>query len=224
MVQGSKEWLDKNFPIIEASKLSLKDKFLEYEPKTNHQKRLKRTLTVAINAGLNDFRRPAMDPSFKDDKIVYEAGLMPATGKSFNWWSENAKKFMPEKNSRLGTGTQYDAFLGVLIKYLINEGVYTVSKAWWAVCDDSKELGHYCNSKNAKGSFEATGSRRIGLFYDLANTNKFLSHDNDNSSDFLFAGGSYKIDSYSCPLSFWFPISRSDPGGAMCVGWLVLDV
>ena len=220
MVQGSKEWFDKMFPIVEASKLSLDDEFLKYEPETYHQEWLKETLMVGIKTGLKDFRRPAMDPSFKDDKIVYEASLMPAVGKSCNWWHENAKKFMPVRNSRLGTEIQYAAFLGVLIKYLINEMGYTVSEAWEAVGEDSKELGHYWNSENAKHDYEATGRRPIGLFFDLANTHKILG--DDDGSVCWFAGGNCKNYSSTFPLADIFSVNLHD-----CyddgVWWLVLD-
>ena len=220
MVQGSKEWFDKMFPIVEASKLSLDDEFLKYEPETYQQKWLKEILTAEIKDGLKDFRRPAMDPSFKNGKIVYEAGLMPVTGKSCYWWYENAKKFMPERNSRLGTKTQYVAFLGVLIKYLINKG-YTVSQAWQAVCDDSKKMGHYLNSENAKHSFEATGCRQIGLFYDLANTHKILG--NYDGSVFKFASGYYDNDSNYFALVFMLTEDNPDYCYDNAVGWLVLD-
>ena len=212
---------DRKFPVVEASKLKLTDEFLKYEPKTKWQKWLKETLTVGIKAGLKDFRRPAMDPSFKDGKIVYEAGMKPAVGKSCNWWRENAKKFMPERNSRLGTDTQYAAFLGLRIKYLINEMGYTVSQAWKAVCDDSKELGHYRNSENAKHDFEATGSRPIGLFYDLANTCKILS--NDNGTVFWLAGGFYGCNSYRFPLADMYAVYCPYLSYFGSVGWLVLD-
>ena len=221
MVQGSKEWFEEMFPIVEASKLSLDDEFMRHKTKTVRQKWLKETLMVSIKAGLKDFRRPTMDPSFKDDKIVYEAGLMPATRKSCNWWRENAKKFMPERNSRLGTETQYAAFLGVLIKYLINEMGYTVSQAWKAVCDDSKELGHYWNSENAKRSFESTGSRLIGLFYDLANTCKILS--NDDGSVFRLAGGVCYGLGDGNPLAGMYTVNGPYGSYGCGVGWLVLD-
>ena len=213
---------ERKFPIVEASKLSLDDEFLKYEPETYQQEWLKETLMVGIKTGLKDFRRPAMDPSFKDDKIVYEAGLMPAVGKSCNWWHENAKKFMPERNSRLGTEIQYAAFLGVLIKYLINEMGYTVSEAWEAVGEDSKELGHYWNSKKAKQSFEATGSRLIGLFYDLTNTAKLLS--NDDGSVFWIAGGGFNLTSNNFPLADMNTLDiMLNRNLSYCVGWLVLD-
>ena len=221
MVQGSKEWFDKMFPIVEASKLSLKDKFLKHEPTSICQKKFKEVLTAGIEAGLKDFRRPAMDPSLKDDKIVYEAGLMPATGKSCDWWRENAKNFMPERNSRLGTETQYAAFLGILIKYLVKERGYTVSQAWYAVCDDSQNLGHYWNSKNAKHGIEATGSRMIGLFYDLANTFKILY--NDEGSVFLLAGGGCNHSSNFFPLAYMYSLFDPDNVYSVSVGWLVLD-
>ena len=222
---------EQKFPIVEASKLSLEDDFLKHEPKTHFQRMLKESLIAGLKSGLKDFRRPVMDPSFKDDKIVYEAGLMPATGKSCIWWRENAKKFMPERNSRLGNVTEYAAFLGVLIKYLINEMGYTVSQAWEAVCNDSKELGHYRNSENAKNSFESTGSRMIGRLYDLANTSKILSIDNLFDSlrvgashfEFLRAGGSYDVYSKNFPFAGLYVIIEIDTSNFYSVGWLVLD-
>ena len=55
---------------------------------------------------------------------------------------------MPERASRLGIKTEYIAFLGVLIKKLVDSG-WKVDDAWDAVCNDSKKLGHYWNSENA---------------------------------------------------------------------------
>lgn len=72
-------------------------------------------------------------------------GQKPAVGKSYNSWIEIVK------NSKwcIGTKSQYIAFLGVLIKRIVDKG-WTVDEAWKAVCSDSKKLGHYINSDNAK--------------------------------------------------------------------------
>ena len=152
--------------LIEASKLSLKDAFMRHKPKTEAEKKFKDTLTEVIKSGIEDFYRPAMDPSFADKektKIHYMAGEKPAVGKSYNWWKEAVK----DSKWCFGTKAQYVAFLGVLIKMLVAKG-WTCCEAWDAVCNDSKNLGHYWDSDNAKHQFEDTGSREVCNFFDLA--------------------------------------------------------
>ena len=162
------------FKLVEASKLSLDDEFMNYEARTFEEILFKKSLTKAIQSGLKDFYRPVLDPSFGEDGgICYAYGRKPAIGKSHNWWKKTAKDFMPNRGSRLGTSTEYVAFLGVLLKDLVKNG-WTKAKAWEAVCKDSKELGHYNNSENAKHEYEHTGSREIVGYYDLGNVYKIL--------------------------------------------------
>lgn len=215
---------EEKFPIVRASQLSLEDAFLKHEPTTDQQRRLKDSLIAGIKAGLKDFRCPAMDPSLDEDgNLVYEVGKMPAVGHSARFWAKKFKQFMPKKNSRMGTLRQRDALLGLLIKYLTEEEKWEVSETWEAVCDDSKKLGHYWNSENAKHDFETTGSRKVWLFWDWANTFKIIADDN-SASAFLLGGGDYDDFSYICPLadvnSMNLP-SNYYPGS---VAWLVLDV
>lgn len=185
--------------LIEASKLSLKDAFMSHEPQTETEEDFKTTLTEVIKNGIEDFYRPAMDPSFADEaktKIHYMAGEKPAVCKSYNWWKETVK----DSKWCLGTKNQYIAFLGVLIKMLVVEEGWAVNEAWNAVCNDSKKLGHYSNSDNAKHQFEDTGSREICGFFDLANTYKILSKD-EEVDGFWLAGGCCNDDSCSYPLA-----------------------
>lgn len=214
---------EEKFPIVRASELSLEDAFLKHEPTTYLQKRLKDSIIAGIKAGLKDFRCPAMDPSLdKHGNLVYEVGRDPAVGNSAKFWAKKLKQFMPERNSRMGTVRERDALLGFLIKYLIEEQGYEVAEAWKAVCDDSRNLGHYRNSKNAKHDFEATGSRKVWLFWDWANTCKVIA-DNNSASAFWHGGGNY-IYNGECSLAG--VDAEDDPnydyGGG--VAWLVLDV
>ena len=228
---------DDIFVCIKASELSLNDEFMQYQPKIEIEKKFKYLLKEVIKEGIADFWRPRMDPSIEQGKICFKLGMEPAVGKSCQWWRDNAKKFNPKRNSRLGTKSQYIAFLGVLIKTLVAEG-WNIDEAWYAVCNDSKELGHYKNSENAKYEFEPTGSRVIAGFYDLANTNKILEEDEEDKTSYcvLFANGEYKED-----YGFWFGsgdcFTRSYCGYLaylghddrwycdldMSVGWLVLS-
>ena len=196
--QNNNEIANDECILVEASKLSLKDVFMSHKPKTEAEKKFKSTLTEVIANGIEDFYRPAMDPSFADKacrKIHYMAGDLPAVGKSYIWWEATVK----DSKWCLGTKAQYVAFLGVLIKMLVAKG-WTCCEAWNAVCNDSKNLGHYNNSDNAKQQFEYTGSREICGFFDLANTYKILATD-EEAGGFWMASGCYRNFCYATPLA-----------------------
>ena len=211
--------------LIEASTLNLNDEFMRYEPENREEKELKEWLSEVIKSGLKDFYRPVLDPSFNDDKtgICYEFGRKPAVGMTYKWWEKAARKF--NKNCRLGTIDEYVAFLGVLIKKLIETG-WSASEAWMAVCRYSCEIGNYRDSKDSKEELENTGSREVCGFYDLANTQKMLA-------DFLIAGGYYYLCSYcNSSLADFFSCCHyfSDENYAYnkeehhyAVGWLVIE-
>ena len=208
---------------VEAESLSLDDEFMKYKPKTEQEEETKALIKEAIEKGVKNFYRPIMDPSFTKtgENIRYEKGRGPAVGKSYNWWKKVAEEYCPERNSRLGTRLEYAAFLGVLIKNLVAEG-RSISWAWNAVCNDSKELGHYRNSENAKCKFEPTGSRQICDYYDLANTYKILAEDNE-AGGFWLAGGCYFNYSDNNPLAGLNLDSCRDCDYHYSVGWLVLS-
>ena len=227
-VEMSTEGANENdvFVLCEASKLSLDDEFMKHTPCSGNESKLKRLLKEAIKSGLKDFYRPVYDPSFdKDGNICYVADAKPAVEKSYNWWKETAKRFCPERGSRLGTEKEYIAFLGILIKKLSESG-WSIAEAWNAVCNDSKELGHYLNSSNAKHKLESTGSRKICVFYDLANTFKILSED-EEFGGFWRAGGYFGFFGNFFPLAFleyynyYYKYHNIDLSN--CVGWLVLE-
>jgi len=214
---------DGDLILIEAEKLSMNDTFMKYKPKTDEEKEAKKLISEAIKKKVKNFYRPKYDPSFTKDGngICFISGKKPAVGKSYNWWYDIAKKCNPELNSRLGTRLQYGAFLGLLIKKLIKEGK-TVEWAWNAVCNDSRELGHYWNSENAKHDFEPTGSRMICGFYDLANTYKILAEDEEAGGFWLAGGHSYK-DGYYYPLADLSRDYNRNRSSVDSVGWLVLS-
>ena len=219
---------DDTFVWIEASKLSLNDEFIHYAPQTDKERELRTLLVEAIKSGgLRDFKRPKYDPSMRDViEIYYEPGKAPAVDKMYNWWNGAANRFKPEYNSRLGTRTEYVAFLGVLIKKLVENG-WSVKEAWDAVCNDSIKLGHYWNSENTKHNFtkddlEPTGSREICGFYDLANCRKILAKEKDGG--FWLAGGDCQNSSNRCPLANFEYIDGGQCYGYLfAVGWIVLD-
>jgi hypothetical protein len=193
---------------------------MKYKPRTEGEYRTKDLIDEAIGSQVKNFYRPIMDPYFTANGIGYVAGKKPAVGKSYDWWVDTAKKYAPSRKSRLGTRLEYGAFLGVLIKKLVEEGK-SVEWAWNAVCNDSKELGHYWNSENAKHEFEPTGSRIICGFYDLANTCKILAED-EEAGGFWLAGCNYNCISYCYSLAALSHLTYRYCGGSNSVGWLVL--
>lgn len=208
--------------LVEASKLSLDDKFMQYKPEEGtNEARFKESLTNVIQSGVSDFWRPNMDPSFDEtgESICYVAGKGPAVGKSKNWWKEVAKKVGLQE----GTEKQYIAFLGCLIKKLVEKG-WEVSQAWYAVCSDSRKLGHYRNSAHAKYGLELTGSREVCDFYDLGNTCKILAEDEEEKvGGFWIAGGHFNMYSHCFPLADLVLDNNVNYDGNFCVGWLVVN-
>ena len=212
---------DEVFPIIDLNKL-IGHKLLEHKPKNEQQKRLLGDIQRGIYLKLPAFRAPYMDPSTEEGKIVFKPGNRPVVGPSPVWWKETWKNFMPSKNSRIGTELHWAAFLGIQMMYLVEEKNYSVKKAWKAVCNNSRRLGHYWNSPGAKHGFEPTGSRKVGNFYDLANTSKIL--EKWDASGFLFASGKCHNCSYEHPLASLIESDYPKVGDCYSVGWLVLDV
>jgi len=189
------------FVLIESEKLSLNDEFMKHKPQCDSQINGKRLITEAINSKVQNFYHPRYDPSFsvQQNGVCYVPGKMPAVGKSYKWWKEVAKNYSPKHNSHLMTRLERGAFLGWLIKTLVNDGA-PIELAWNYVCSNSKRLGHYLDSPYAKNTFEPTGSRGIFGIYDLGNTYKVLAEENE-SEGFLVTGGAYFHNSAIYPLA-----------------------
>ena len=226
--KNTQEYLEEYFPVVKASTLSLKDDFLKHKPESVAQRLFKRRLIRAIRSGLSDFRAQRMDPSFDESgQICYKSGMKPAVGRTVKWWKKKAKEFMPEKESRIGTTNERIAFLALFLKYLIEENGYTVSDAWRAICDQSKDLGHYWDSERPKYDFELTGSRKVGEWYDFCNTYKITVEENGTFSLF---GGYFKNHGDFYPLADWcnYDIPNYDCNHDydyefdFSVGWIVM--
>jgi len=210
------------FVLVPASNLSLTDDFMRHTPKTEREKELRKELVEVIRKRVPDFYRPRFDPSFDEyGEISYQPGACPAVGKSYNWWEEHAKAFCPECKSRLGTKSEYVAFLGVLIKKLVESG-WSIEGAWNAVCNDSHELGHYWNSDGALHKFEPTGSREICSVCDLANTYKILAED-EEAGGYWIACGTYDCNGINNSLADLSLCRYCKYEYYGRVGWLVLE-
>lgn len=161
-----KREVEDSFVLIEPSKLSLCDELMKYVPNNPKEVMFREELRKALFNNIRNFYAPRFNPSinWSYGGIRFTSGYRPSVGKSYKWWLEKSIIYAPDNESRLGTKSEYMLFLGYLIKNLVSKGV-SVEKAWNAVCVDSKELGHYKNSDDAKDDFELTGSREVCGFF-----------------------------------------------------------
>ena len=209
---------------VEASNISFMDEFMQYAPKTPRQAEFKIALIQGIVKGYKDFWVPKMAPSLNSDKngITYIQGKNPAVGYSYKWWKKTAKNFWPARKSRLGTKAEYVAFMGVLIKKLVKDANWDIAEAWYAVCDDSENLGVYFNVSASEFTLADTSTFKICEFYDLGNTYKMLDSD-DWMDGFFYGGGSCQCTSLT------YPLAHIERCGVMpnlldyTTGWIVLE-
>ena len=225
-IKGTKEWLDKYFPIVKASSISLDDDwFKNHNPKSSKEAHFKHDLgNVLKSNSIKDFRAQALDPIIKDNSICYKKDMQfskEMLSNSPNTWVNLAEKFLYEKNSRIGTYKERILFLGVIIKYLIEQKNYSIDYAWRAVCTNSKELGNYIDSPGSQGLIEPTGSRKIGDWYDFGNTMKLVLENNDRCS---LIGGFYRNAGYYSTLVDKMIITDLDAKAFNYVGWVIMDV
>ncbi len=173
------------------------------------------------------FWKPIYDPYLEDEwVVVFKAQKKTAIGHSFKYWQKKSKE-MPTvdgKHWSVGSEYQYYAFLVWLINQLVKKG-WKINKALRAVVIDSKELGHYLNSKSAQSDFEKTGSRPVCGVCDLGNTRKILSCANQKASGFWVAGGDCHGvgDDYPLAALDYCDDYYVDIDFINCVGWLVLS-
>ena len=188
-------------------------KLIKHKPANHEEKIFIDNLKEAISKSIKDFEVFVNDPSIDNGKLQFVPGFKPAVGYPYNEWEKIAK----ENGIHLGTKDEYILFMGWLIDSLINEGMYE-RHAWFAVCTDSKKLGHYYNSRRAKGNFEVTGSRKVAGKCDLANACKILAKD-DKAGGYWIASGDYDCNYY--PLANLILKGNYDYRKHRCLGWFV---
>ena len=203
--------------LVRASKLKLSNSFMKHKPKNKQEKEFKKNLSEVIKKGVKDFYRPICDPSFNEDGtgIHIKFGERSARGKSYSWWKKATRQFRPD--CRLGTKDEYIAFLGVLIKEMVDNG-WNVNDAWYAVCSDTEKIGSF----KFPGAYKDTGTCEVCGFYDLANTVKIL--DDAENKGFWHVGGFYSMMTpQTYPISHLFHQCDPDVEHWSTVGWLVIE-
>lgn len=204
--------------LVEGSDSQIYSELLEYTPADSAEKRFLEDLKKAVDAGVKNFKVPICDPSIDENgSLQFVAGSEPAVDYSYNELKELANK----NGVQLGSKNQYVLFLATIIHRLIEEEGWVKKSALHAVCTDSTKLGHYCNSANAKGEFETTGSRMITGKCDLANTCKILAKD-EEAGGFWLAGGGYRDRGNFCPLAYLDLHGNCVLHYNFSVGWFVL--
>lgn len=202
---------------VEGSDSQIYFDMLKYAPASETEKEFLEFLNEAVDAGVKTFKVPVCDPSIDENgSLQFVAGCKPAVGYSYNELKEIAIK----NGVQLGSKKQYVIFLATIIHRLVEEG-WSKADAFFAVCTDSTQLGHYWNSEKARHYFEVTGSRKIAGKCDLANTYKILRND-EKASVFWVASGDYGNFGNFYPLADLCLSNDCDNRCNYGVGWFVL--
>lgn len=202
---------------VEGSDSQIYFDMLKYAPASETEKEFLEFLKEAVDAGVKTFKVPVCDSSIDENgSLQFVAGCKPAVGYSYNELKEIAIK----NGVQLGSKKQYVIFLATIIHRLVEEG-WSKADAFFAVCTDSTQLGHYWNSEKARHDFEVTGSRKIAGKCDLANTYKILRND-EKASVFWVASGDYGNLGNFYPLADLCLSNDCDNRCNYGVGWFVL--
>ena len=220
--KGSQEYIEKYFPIVKASEISLKDDLFMHIPNSYHQKLLKDWIFKTFEYKMPDFRAQRIDPSInRKGEIYFSEGNYPAVGFTAKEWKELAEGFWPERGSRLGFFNERIAFIAVMMKKLQASG-FNVDEVWKMVCDNSKDLGNY--KKLFKSNLQMTGSMEICGFADLANTQKIIIQNNEYccTPNYYFCGGDYTYSSRDRAFFIIYDLWKYLDVLETSVGWIVL--
>ena len=164
--------------------------------KTERQQKFKVNALKAVkNKPTEGFRWiPVFEPSKNSEgELQYVAGAkVLRTLNSFAW--ENLfNEYSPDNGSQEASITTY--FL-LALRWL-KDGIATIEQ----LTDDSKEIGHYRDSENAKHGLEKTGEREFGGLYGLVGNTYKIVKDSESGSDISLVGGSYNVNGNWYPLA-----------------------
>jgi hypothetical protein len=184
---------------------------------TERQKKFRADVMKALeNMPEEGFRWiPVYEPSKDDDgNIQYVSGVNVLRRLNSYNWEETFQNYSPENGSRMSSITTY--FL--LLLRLLKDGFATVEQ----LADDSKEIGHYWDSKDAKHELEKTGERQIGGLYGFAGNTYKIVKDSESSSVFSILGGDYCANGDGSPLAHVGHVCGPNAIRSNCVGLLEL--
>lgn len=146
-------------------------------------------------------------PSYEPTRIGNNLAFVPGETVLCSWgqisyhdWKVMATNYSPNNGSRVAFDTTY--FL-LLLRWL-KDGIATIEQ----LADDSKDIGHYYDSEDAKDFAEKTGERFFGgLFGFAGNTFKIVQTSSIISlKAFSILGGCYDVEGMDCPIAHILPL------------------
>ena len=153
---------------------------------------------------------PSEDSNFN---LQYVAGKDVLIHRSPDLWNDICRFYSFENESRMATITTY--FL-LLLRFL-KDGFATIEQ----LADDSREIGHYWDSKDTKHILEKTGERQLGGLYGFAgNTRKLVN--SETFANFALLGNDASVGGNEFPLANVEYDVKRDYWDSFTVGWLEL--
>lgn len=158
---------------------------------------------------------PVFEPSSDENGgLQFVKGNKPLVGLNCYEWEKLIVEYSPENESAKSSINTY--FL-LQLRWL-KDGIATLEQ----LIDNSTNIGHYRNSKNAQNYFELTGEREFGGLYGfIGNTCKIVG-DSNSESKFSNVGGNFNCIGNVCPLADVNRISYPDNEFVDSVGLLEL--
>jgi len=184
---------------------------------TNNQKKFKKYVLEAINNKPKEGYRwiPVFEPSLTSNgEVQFVKGKNPLVECSCHNWENMFERYSTENESSKGSKTTY--FL-LLLRWL-KDGFATLEE----LADNSRKIGHYWNSNNAKQNLELTGEREFGGLYGFVGNTYKIVGDSNSRSGFSLLGGGYHQDGNIHPLAFFLYINSPYTKNYFSVGLLEL--
>ena len=200
--EGRDEFMHLYFDDLTVSDLLIDINGNERKFETREQEKFKEKVLKALKSKPKEGYRwiPVYEPS-QDSKgnIQYVAGKNVLRGLNSYEWEKVFNKYSPQNGSQQASITTY--FL-LLLRWL-KDGVATIEQ----LAENSKEIGNYWNSKNAKYGFEKTGEREFGGLYGFVGNTFKIVKNFESRTVFSMVGGYYNYNGDSYPLAYllWTP-------------------
>lgn len=204
--------------LIEASKLTESDDFMMYEPENPKEKSFMNLVTHAIERDIQDLWGFKQNPFLNDtgNGICFKRnGVFPSV--SFEIWEKMAKNALPEMESDIATKSQFVAIHAILLKKLVEAGVYK-EDAWRMVCINHIELLKYLNSHEARSNPVLAGIMDVNLFYNLLSMKVLLKYEEDDGRwerDNFYSDYADAYGLFNCNLknAYWIAGASKGIGG-----------
>ena len=196
------------FTMSEYERTLVKEWLVNVKPETDEEKAFVARVAKAVDTVKYDYKIATIEPSITPSgRLIYEVGKKAAIGISFEEWEKKAKEFCEGAGdvSDIATLEEYDMFIA-----------YRIAANFWSlsyVCNDSSESGNYVDSPNGSGRMDASGSKKVGGFFDgVGNTYKILK----SGKKYIACGGNFNTWGCNYPVA---DITRYDDFIGTYVGY-----